>query len=82
MVEKIHFAYTNETFCVSMGLETVSESVSKDTLMCVEHNLVGYKFAFYSLSFSPSEHVDENSRFHVARRDDGNCDAGQYAGAK
>ena len=25
---------------------------------------------------------DENSRFHVARSDDGNCDAGQYAGAK
>ena len=38
-VEKIHFAYTNDTFCVSMGLETISESVSKDTLMCVEHNL-------------------------------------------
>ena len=35
-VEKIHFAYTNDTFCVSMGLETVSELVSKDTLMCVE----------------------------------------------
>ena len=33
-VEKIHFAYTNDTFCVSMGLETVSESVLKDTLMC------------------------------------------------
>ena len=38
-VEKIHFAFTNNTFCVSTGLETVSESVSKDTLMCVEHNL-------------------------------------------
>ena len=38
-VEKIHFVYTNDTFGVSMGLETVSESVLKDTLMCVEHNL-------------------------------------------
>ena len=38
-VEKIHFAYNNDTFCVSRGLETVSESVSRDTLMCVEHNL-------------------------------------------
>ena len=25
-----------------MGLETVSESVSKDTSMCVEHNLVDF----------------------------------------
>ena len=40
-VEKIHFAYANDTFCVSMGLETVSESVSKDTIMCVENNLAG-----------------------------------------
>ena len=38
-VEKIHFAYANNTFCVSTGLETVSESVSKDTLMYVDHNL-------------------------------------------
>ena len=38
-VDKIHFPYTNDTFCVSTGLETVSESVLKDTLMCVEHNL-------------------------------------------
>ena len=41
-VENIHFAYTNYTFSVSTGFETVSESVSrlwKDMLMCVEHNL-------------------------------------------
>ena len=42
-VEKIHFAYTFDTFSVSMGLETVSESVLKDTLMCVEHNLVYFR---------------------------------------
>ena len=38
-VEKIHFAYTNDTFCVSTGLKTVLQSVLKDTLMCVEHKL-------------------------------------------
>ena len=41
-VEKIHILLiltTNDTFCVSMGLLTVLESVLKDTLMCVEHNL-------------------------------------------
>ena len=38
-VEKIHFAFTNDTFCVSTGLKTVPESVLKDTLMCVKHNL-------------------------------------------
>ena len=38
-VEKITFSYTNDTFCASTSLKTVSESVSKDTLMCVEHNL-------------------------------------------
>ena len=41
-VEDIHFAYTNYTFSVSTGFETVSESVLrlwKDMLMCVEHNL-------------------------------------------
>ena len=48
-VEKKHFAYTNDTFCVSMGLETVSESVSKDTLMCVEHNLADMYVTRYNL---------------------------------
>ena len=38
-IEKIHFAYKKDTFCLSTGLETVSESASQDTLMCVEHNL-------------------------------------------
>ena len=38
-VEKINFAFTNNTFCLSIGLETVSESFSKDTLICVEHNI-------------------------------------------
>ena len=37
--EKMHFAYTNYSLCVSMGHQTVSELVSKDTLMCVENNL-------------------------------------------
>ena len=32
-VEKIHFADSNNTFSLSSGLETVSESVSKDILM-------------------------------------------------
>ena len=49
MLEKIHFDYTNDTFCVSMGLETISELVSKDTLMCVEHNLVVH----YNVYISP-----------------------------
>ena len=32
---------------MSTGLVTVSESVSKDTLMCVEHNLVFYLQVFW-----------------------------------
>ena len=39
-VEKIHFADTIDTFSVSTGFETVWELVSKDTLMCLEQNLV------------------------------------------
>ena len=46
-VEKIHFAYSNDTFYVSKGLETVSESVSKDTSLGVGNNLVKIKLKAY-----------------------------------
>ena len=40
MVEKIHFAYTNDTFSVSTGFKTASESVSKDTFTLLTANAV------------------------------------------
>ena len=38
-VEKIHFAFTNDTFHVSTDLKTGSLSVSKDTFIGIEQNL-------------------------------------------
>ena len=50
------FSRTNDSLPVSIDTETVSVSVSKETLMCVEHNLGNMLqlglFPLVSLAFS------------------------------